>query len=53
MISTHPTGTAMSGNGVQEEIQDCLRTIVVVGLNTGYEAGFAINKTVNDNFEPN
>jgi hypothetical protein len=51
VVSTDSAGEAIAIDRLAEKVQDRLRTIVAAGANACNEAGFAVDKAMNHNFE--
>lgn len=52
VVTSHSARHAVLFDGLLEEVEDCLRAIVVVDAESGDHVRFAIDKAMHDNFEP-
>jgi hypothetical protein len=50
MIASHSVGNPMDGNRLQEEVKYSLGAIVVVSTKSNYHPGFAIDKSMENEF---
>lgn len=53
VVASKAAGEAMASDGLVKQVEDRLAAVVAAHTNSGDEARLAVDKTVNDNFEPN